>query len=87
MTEEQRLWLAVLEQAIVDLATADSCKVYERPQLRYFTAFGSHRATTSRARFSGSAIILTLMPHAFAVEHLRSLALMETQRNRVTFFH
>jgi len=37
MIDAQRLWLAVLEQAVIDLTLADNGAVSQRPRLRYFT--------------------------------------------------
>jgi hypothetical protein len=36
MIDERRLWLAVLEQTIIDLVHADPCRMEERPRLQHF---------------------------------------------------
>jgi len=42
MIDARRLWLAVLEQAVIDLANANEGPVTARPRLRYFTQLWFH---------------------------------------------
>jgi hypothetical protein len=74
MIDAQRLCLAVLEQALIDLTNANK---------RYFTELWFTSDNHAPVHFCGSAIISTLIPHAFGAGCLNSST--RRQAPRVSF--
>lgn len=77
MIDAERLWTAVLEQAIIDLTKLTDAHLTSAGAFDTSPSYGSLRTIMSLVHFSGFAKALILMPHGFAAGFLHSSTLRQ----------